>query len=183
MNPVSSSNFISPAQVIHSFDLQRGDHVADFGAGHGFYAVEMAKIVGGNGRVYALDVQKSALDMVRNRAKHENLQNIEPIWADLEHPQGPKIKSGFLDFVLIANVLFQLQNKEAVLNEALRALRSGGKMAVIDWDKSASSPLGPDAAFRIAKERIKAFLEKAGLKFLKEFPAGSHHYGLLFSKK
>ncbi len=177
-----SENFIDPKQIVRSFELEPGDHVADFGAGHGFYTIEMAKKVGGNGKVYAIDVQKSALDMVRAKAKHENLVNIEPIWADLDNPVHLKIKDNFIEFVLISNVLHQAEKKQLLLETAFRLLQKGGRMAVIDWDNTIS-PLGPPLLLRVKKEVVKNGAAAAGFVFIKEFEAGSHHYGLLFEKK
>ncbi|MDP3710231.1 MAG: methyltransferase domain-containing protein [bacterium] len=178
---MDSLNFLSPEKVVQIFDLQTGDHVADFGTGHGFFAIQLAKAVGAKGKVYAIDVQKSALDVVRSYAAKEHLANIEPLLADLEHPRGLPIKSDFIDFVLVSNVLFQAENKIGLIKEAYKILRSGGKIAVIEWDNSNTS-LGPPPGMRIDKERLKDVCVKINFKFLREFPAGQQHYGMIFRK-
>lgn len=182
MTNLSTDNFLQPERIIKYFDLEPGDHVADLGAGHGYFTIPMARIVGGNGKVYAVDVQKSVLDIIRTKAKLESLLNIEPLWADIDHTSGLKIKNEFIDFVLISNTLFQSENKEGVLREAYRMLRGGGKLAIIEWDITAPPPLGPPLALRINKDTIKNMAMKIGFASDREFEAGSHHYGLLFKK-
>ncbi|MBI2640680.1 MAG: methyltransferase domain-containing protein [Candidatus Sungbacteria bacterium] len=181
MAGTSISAFLEPERIVRYFDLKPGDHVADFGAGHGFFTIPMARAVGGDGKVYAVDVQKSVLDIIRARAKLENLLNIEPIWADLDEPRGSKLKDKFLDLVVIANILFQAEKKDAIFREAHRILREGGRLAVVEWDET-PTPMGPPLTLRVKKDAAKSWAVGVGFELEKEFEAGSHHYGLLFHK-
>ena len=49
--------FLNPEKIVKFFDLEKGDHVADFGAGHGFFAIELAKTAGAKGKIYAIEAQ------------------------------------------------------------------------------------------------------------------------------
>ncbi len=182
LSSTSVGAFLDPERIVRYFELQKGDHIAEFGAGHGYFAIAMARIAGGDGKVYAIDIQRATLDVIRARAKLEHLLNIETIWSDIEISGGSRIKDGFLDFVLISNVLFQAEKKYAILKEAFRVLREGGRMAIIEWDANATTPLGPPPSLRIRKESVRAFSEQEGFQLDREFEAGSHHYGLLFRK-
>lgn len=177
-----NSGFLEPERIVRSFDLQSGDHIADFGAGHGYYTIPMARIAGGDGKVYALDIQKSVLDIIRAKARLEHLLNVEYVWADLDTPQGSKLKDKFFDFVLVANILFQAERKYVVVREAYRVLREGGRLAVIEWDET-PAPMGPASQLRIKKEEARKLALQTGFELDREFAAGSHHYGLLFTKK
>lgn len=177
----ADQSFLDPNRIVASFGLEKGEHVADFGAGHGFFAIPMARAVGGDGAVYAIDVQKSVLDVIRSRARAEHLLNIQPVWADVEQPAGSRIKDRYIDFVLIANILFQAENKEAVIREAHRILREGGRLAVIEWNE-APAPLGPPLVLRVKKNAAVELCRGAGFSNSEEFDAGSHHYGLLFRR-
>ncbi len=177
----STGAFLYPEQIVKSFDLEPGDHVADFGAGHGYFTIPMAKTVGGDGKVYALDIQKPTLEAIKARAKPEHLFNIETIWTDLDLPRGSKLRDRFIDFVLISNILFQSENRKNILEEAQRILREGGRMALVEWDPS-QTRLGPPAQDRVSKETTRELAEQAGFTLIKEFEAGAYHYGLLFKK-
>lgn len=156
--------------------------MADFGAGHGYFTIPLARTVGGDGKVYALDIQKSVLDIVRAKAKIENLLNIEPVWANLDETGGSKLKDKFIDFVLIASIIFQAEKKENLFLEAYRILRDGGRLAVIEWEETPVGTFGPPSEFRIKKELVKQWSKTAGFSFELEFETGSHHYGLMFKK-
>lgn len=177
----NAANFIKPEQIIAQFNLNKGDHIADFGAGHGYFTIPMAHIVGENGKVYAFDIQKSVLDIIRSRAQLEHLLNIEPVWADLEARGGSHLQDGVLDFALIANALFQFDDRAALLAEAFRILRSSGRMAIIEWDQSPSA-LGPAMNIRIPKDAAESLAAQIGFQPERSFEAGSHHYGVLFVK-
>ena len=200
------NGFLEPERIVQAFGLKKGEHVGDFGVGHGYFTVPMARAVGGDGRVYAIDIQKAALDIVRARAQLEHLLNIEYVWADLDTLRGSGLKDKFLDFVLISNILFQVGNRLVLVQEAYRVLRPGGLLAVIEWDaalrRSIDYPddpggmdsirssggdmgaaLGPPAEVRIKKEDARALAAQSGFEFDREFAAGSHHYGLVFTKR
>lgn len=183
MLPTSSANnFLNPDQIIKNFKLEPGDHVADFGAGHGYFTIPMARLVGGDGNVYAVDIQKPTLEIIRTKARAEHLLNVEPIWGNLEQIGGSKLKDGFIDFVIIANILFQADAKLPLLREAYRVLRLNGRLAVIEWDVS-DTPLGPPMELRIPPDQTKSLVLQAGFSFDREIPAGAHHFGLMFVKK
>lgn len=179
----TGNNFLDPERIVAGFGLKKGDHVADFGAGHGYFTLALARAVGREGKVWAVDVQQSALDMIRSRAMAEHLLNIEYVRADLEAPDASRLPEQFMDFVLIGNILFQAEERAEILREARRILREGGKMAIIEWYPMAPGTLGPAQTLRVKKADAKALAAQAGFEPDREFSAGPHHYGLLFVKK
>lgn len=203
----TTGGFLEPERIVAGFGLKKGDHVADFGAGHGYFTIPLARATGPNGKAYAIDVQDAALDAIRSKAAFEHLLNIEYVRADLDEPGGSRLKDRYIDFVLMANVLAQAENKDSILREAWRILREGGRLAMIEWSASkiarplAASPrgdtgtgfldsttgnfsagIGPHAEARVKKETARAITLQAGFEYDREFSAGGHHYGLLFKK-
>jgi ubiquinone/menaquinone biosynthesis C-methylase UbiE len=176
-----SVGFLDPEKIVRSFELERGDYAADFGAGHGYFSIPMAKIVGADGKVYAIDIQKATLEVIKTKAQLEHLLNIETIWGNLDEHNGSKLKNGSVDFAAISNVLFQADHKDVMLGEARRILRAIGRIAVIEWVETPTR-IGPPPAMRLKKEETKNLAQVAGFEFLKEFDAGKYHYGLLFRK-
>ena len=173
--------FLKPEEVLGVWDIRPGDKIADFGCGAGFFSVPLGQRVGPNGKVYALDIRPEALEATRAKVKLFHLFNIEPERADLEMPRGSGIRDESLDKILISNILFQAQNKNAVAQEAYRILRKGGSLMAVEWSDSASAG-GPSMDQRIGKDETKKILENAGFYFYKEFSAGMYHYGLIFIK-
>ena len=178
------NEFLGPDRITQGFGLKPGDHAADFGAGHGYFAIAMARLVGREGKVYALDIRQEALDIVRSRARAEALLMVECLRADLDIIGGSRLKDRFCDFVLISDILFQAEHRDMVAREAWRILREGGRMVMKEWDAvSGSSPVGPPPALRVKKDDARALALQAGFQFERDIPAGQDHYALLFIKK
>jgi ubiquinone/menaquinone biosynthesis C-methylase UbiE len=182
-NTPINANVLEPGRIVAGFGVRQGDHIADFGSGHGYFTLPLARAAGAGGRVYAIDVQESALDAIRSAAAFEHLLNIEYVRADLDIRGGSHLKDRFIDLVVMGNILFQAQDKDALLHEARRVLREDGRLAMIEWDASAVSPLGPPPAMRVKKDAARAAALQAGFEYDREFAAGTHHYGLLFVKR
>jgi len=172
--------FIAPEKSIRAMGIEPGMVVVDFGAGSGFYTMEAAKRVGSVGKVYAIDIQKEMLKMIKGKAERDGYNNVEIVWADLEAPEGSKLAKDIVDRVIISNILFQVGNKKAVAEEALRILKPECKLILIEW--SETSKLGPHDEHKISQEEAKQIFESTGFHFEKEFDAGSSHYGLIFRK-
>ncbi|MEK7585035.1 MAG: methyltransferase domain-containing protein [Patescibacteria group bacterium] len=173
--------FSDPKTVVDQFNLKEGMVVADFGTGSGAYALAMARRVGRSGRIYALEVQKEVLTKLEREVKTLGLDNISIIWADLERSGGSKLADGTVDLVVVANLLFQVSAKYSLLLEAKRLLRREGKLVIIDWQDSFGG-LGPIPDHVVTAAAAGEVAAQAGFRLVKEFPAGDHHYGLIFEK-
>ncbi len=173
--------FSDPEHNIRELDLQSGAHVADFGSGSGYYSLVAAKAVGNAGRVYSLDVQKDLLQKLKNEAERKGCHNIDVIWADLEKPSGSHLRGEMLDAVIIANCLFQIEKKEAIVAEARRLLKVKGKVLVVDWADSFGG-IGPAGESILSPSQARELFEKGGFTFQSQIRAGDHHYGFIFRK-
>ena len=173
--------FADPKENIKHLELKERDIVADFGTGSGYYAMELARRVGGDGIVYAVDVNKSSLEHLATKARDAKLTNINVLWADAEEVGGTKLKDGLVDSVVIANTLFQIENKEGMAKEAARILKKGKEVLVIDWD-SALPGLGPRSGQTVTADMAETIFSKSGFSPVKKFDAGDHHWGMIFRK-
>lgn len=66
-------------EVLRKIGVRKGQTVLDFGCGRGNYAIPAARIVGEEGRVYALDKDQRALDELMQRVERERLRNVTRI--------------------------------------------------------------------------------------------------------
>ena len=173
------TNFLKPEEILNFLKLKSNMKAGEFGCGAGGFVIPLAKKLD-EGKVYALDIQPEPLSALEGKAKMAGLSNIETIQCDLEEPKGSTLPDSCLDLVIIANVLFQVENESAFLSEAKRVLKEEGKILVIDWKETA--PFGPEGE-RVNPEEIKKIAEDLGLKLETEFSASAYHYGLIFSKK
>lgn len=172
--------FSDPQKNIALFEIATGMKIVDLGAGSGFYSIEAAKKTGPSGRVYAVDVQQDLLNKLKNSATLAGVHNIEVVWGNIEKIGGTKLREAIADRVILSNTLFQIavEDRDNLVLEIKRLLKSGGKVMVVDWD--AGSPLSPKTLVpRVVAEGI---FQKNGFKIDKSFDAGDHHYGIIFIK-
>lgn len=172
------AGFAHPTRNVAALGIQGGMRVADFGAGSGAYTLAAAARLEGSGKVYAIDVQRDLLRRISNEAMRRGYKNVEVLWADLEVPRASKLADASIDLVLISNLLFQVPDKTPVLREARRIVKPGGHVAVIDWSESFGG-MGLLKEDVVKKEAALELAKKAGLELSREFPAGTHHYGLI----
>lgn len=180
----SGNELINNEKLLRSAGIEQGMKVGDFGCGSGgFFALQAAKMVGKDGRVYAFDVRRKALESVENKARFAGLFNIDLIWTDLERFGGAKrIPNNSLDLGLLINTLFQTEDKRAVMRETIRMIKPGGRLLIADWERAASL-FGPPPERRVHPDLMKELALELGLEFDREFKAGKYHYALLFTKK
>ena len=131
-----------------------------------------------NGKVYAVDLLEEPLSALRGKARVKNLQNIEIVKGDVEKTIS-RLLANSLDLVLVTNLLFQIEKRKEVFDEAKRVLKSGGKMLVVDWNESAQ--IGP--VQKIPAKDLRELAQKSGFLLESEFEAGNFHSGLIFTKK
>jgi ubiquinone/menaquinone biosynthesis C-methylase UbiE len=177
--PPGTGGFLNPQKIIDNLEIKDGLIIADFGCGHGYFSLPLAKKVGQYGKVFALDVLPEALEEVNSRAKLEGIQNIESKRCNLEKEGGSKLPDSSCNMVLVANLLFQTEDDEKVIREAKRVLKPEGKLVFIDWRPDVS--LGPQGK-RVKPEEIKELLLKENFSFEKELPTDNYHFGLIFKK-
>jgi ubiquinone/menaquinone biosynthesis C-methylase UbiE len=170
--------FLDPEKVIRKLNIREDMIACDFGAGSGGWTIPSAKILR-KGKVYALDVQEETISAIESRAQLDRLPNIETKICDLEKPNGSGLRDGFADIIIMSNILFQVEEKKNVLEEAARVLKKGGEILVVDWKKE--TLLGPKEE-RVDPEEVKDIAEEIGLNFKEGFEAGSYHFGLIFTK-
>lgn len=160
--------------------LREGMRVGDFGAGSGHYARAAAAIVGHTGRVYAVDVQEEVLKHLKLNTHAHHQSTIETVWGDIEKPGGSHLKDASLDAVILANTLFQVENRFGLLQEIRRVLKSGGTLLLVDWAGSYSG-MGPHEKHVVTEHEAEDFFITGGFHKVRSFRAGAHHYGIVFT--
>ena len=173
--------FANPQKNIEQFGLSFGMCVADFGAGPGHYSFLSAKAVGSEGKVFAIDIQPELLSTLKNQARKSFQGNIEVIHGDVSKNGGTKLSDQSVDVVIMSNVLFQIEDKEGMVREAFRILKTKGRVIIIDWSESFKG-LGPPESDVVPYMSARELLEKAQFVYNNSIDPGAHHYGAIFRK-
>jgi len=110
-------------------DLRAGETVLDLGSGGGIDVLLSAKRVGPTGKAYGLDMTDEMLALARENQRKAGVENVEWLRGEIESIPLP---SEAVD-VVISNCVINLSgDKPAVLAEAARVLKPGGRFAFSD---------------------------------------------------
>lgn len=140
-----------PHEVIMALGLKPTEAIADIGAGTGYFARRFANHAA---RVYAVDIDQKLLDLAAQDAP-PNLVTV------LAAADDPKLPDASLDTIFFCNVLHHISNRPAYYKKLARALKPGGRIVNIDFQKK-PLPVGPPESMKLAEEEVVKEFAVAG---------------------
>jgi ubiquinone/menaquinone biosynthesis C-methylase UbiE len=177
LEPPDREAWQKPDQVMDALHIAEGTTVADLGAGGGWFTVRLARRVGKQGRVFALDVQRLMIAAIERRVQREGLTNVVAVLSELDDPRLPAPT----DAVLIVDAFPEMDDPVAVLRNVARMLKPQGRIGIIDYREGEGGP-GPDPQDRVAPASVIATAAEAGLKLVDEHKFLRYQYFLIFGK-
>jgi predicted methyltransferase len=117
-------------RLLRLLDVGEGAVVADIGAGDGALAVAVARRIGPEGRVYATELEEAQRAEIRAAAQDAGVANLEVRTAEIAATGLP---TACCDAVFLHHVYHHLTEPEAIGRDIARALRPGGRLAIIDF--------------------------------------------------
>jgi ubiquinone/menaquinone biosynthesis C-methylase UbiE len=154
-----------PDQVVALLDLQPGMTVADIGSSSGYFTRRFSPAVSPKGKVLAVDLDLESLAWLADKAKELGLANIDTVHAD---PDNPHLPDGKVDLIFFCNVLHHVENRAEYLGHLKKALKPGGRLAVIEFFKR-DLPVGPkDPGHKLSWNETYQILREAGFKVVRE---------------
>jgi ubiquinone/menaquinone biosynthesis C-methylase UbiE len=119
-----SSPFCSVKRQIELMQLRDGMVVVDWGCGTGRHTIQVAKSVGDNGKVFAVDIQPLAIKNVRENAKQNGLNNIQPL---LISSYNTGVENASVDLVLLIDIIPTIKDTRPMFSEIHRLLKNDGR--------------------------------------------------------
>jgi len=151
--------------LLEALALRKGQKVCDLGCGNGFYTLEIARLVGPEGLVYAVDIQPEMLRMLAERAADEGLANIRPILGTVIDPRLPERE---VDLVVCVDVYHEFSHPGLMLERIRESLAPGGRLVLAEFrGEDAAVPIKP--LHKMTKAQVRAELEPAGFRLEREF--------------
>lgn len=146
-----------PDEVMRALELLPAMVVADVGAGTGYFAVRLARLVP-DGQVIATDAEPEMVRFLQERARHERLANVRVVAVS---PVTSGLDKSSVDRILVVHVWHHLTERGACARDLAAALRPGGKLCIVEFSPTAER--GPPIEMRLAPESLVAELTAVGL--------------------
>jgi SAM-dependent methyltransferase len=120
-----------PIKIMDAIGLQPGMTIGEVGAGTGRMTMWLADRVGVSGKVYANDIERSALDHLKKRCKRDGFKNVEIIQGQMANPRFP---AGTLDIAFMINVYHHLADPVLLIRNIHPSLKPDGVLAIVECD-------------------------------------------------
>lgn len=119
-------------RIMATLGITPGMSVADIGAGTGLFLQPLNDAVGEDGTVYAVDISPRFVEHLSERVRREGLEAVEVILCD-DH--SASLKEDSVDLVLVCDTYHHFEYPRSTVASLHRALRPGGTLVVIDFDR------------------------------------------------
>jgi predicted methyltransferase len=119
-----------PDLVLAALELKPGMTIADIGAGSGYYSSRMAELIGPKGVVYAVDIQREMLEILKRSMSERRVSNVKPI---LGTTTDPRLPAGALDLAIMVDVYHEFEYPNEMLAAIVKALKPGGRVVFVEF--------------------------------------------------
>ena len=109
--------------------IKEGMVVADIGCGPGFFSIDMARMVGKNGRVIAADMQEGMLQIIRDKIRGTEIEKRVTLHKSEQNRIGI---TGPVDFVLLFYMVHEVPHKGPFFSEITDTLKQGGLVLIVE---------------------------------------------------
>jgi len=125
-----------PEKVMEVTGVKPGMVIGEIGAGRGYFTFWLSRGVGEKGKVYANDIDRSALASIERTCAEEKITNIETVLGTVDDPRFPR---GSLDRVFMVNAFHDLERPLDLLANLIPALKPDATVVIMDRDPARAS--------------------------------------------
>jgi len=166
--------------IVDAVAAKPGQAVADVGAGTGLFTRLFASRVGPQGRVYAVDIARAFVDGNLARARAAHLNNVLGV---VSTQTDTRLEESSVDIAFICDAYHHFEDPKAMLASIRRALRPGGTLVVVDFERiPGTSPDWILKHVRAGKEDFRREIEASGFRFAEEAKLMRENYFLRFTR-
>jgi ubiquinone/menaquinone biosynthesis C-methylase UbiE len=164
--------------LLQNLALKATDHVADLGAGTGYFSFPIAQQVG-SGKVLAVDIEPEMLRLVEQRKLVDGVDNIDTVLAS---ERSPNIPNASVDVVLLVDAYHEFSYPREVMTGVVKGLKPGGRVVLVEYrgeDRSVPIKLLHKMTQRQAIKEMSA----VGLQWLRTDDYLPQQHVMVFTKQ
>ena len=176
MNDPARDAWQKPNQVVEKLDIEPGARVADLGAGGGYFTWYLAAAVGPRGKVYAVEIDDTALAIIEQEMKSRGVTNVVPLRAEANDAKLPEP----VDLVFSCDTYHHMEERVAYFRSLERYLKPDGKVAILDFHAQGffSGLLGHGTT----KQQVRQEMGTAGYRLAADYDLIDRQHFQIFSR-
>src|SRR5881397_66532 len=168
-----------PEEVLDALKIRPGDVVADVGAGVGYFSLRLARRVGKEGRVLAVDIQQAMLDKLKASRDAEKLDNIDLILGTETDPMLPVNST---DLVLMVDVYHEFSRPAEMMEKIRAALKPAGRLVLVEYrGEDPSVPIKP--IHKMTERQVLEEITPCGFRHLETLRFLPRQHVIIFGKQ
>ncbi|PID58800.1 methyltransferase type 11 [candidate division KSB3 bacterium] len=167
-------------EVLNVLGKLNGKTIADIGSGGGFFTLKFSKAVGKQGKVYAIDNDKTKLEFIRSTIIEDKPSNIELI---LSSEKGISLAEDSVDLFFSRNSFHHIPNPTEYFSGVKKFLKNNGRIVIIDYKKTKKFHFINLFGHYSHEKDIVFSLENAGYKHIKRVFSLDDQSFNIFEKK
>jgi 2-polyprenyl-3-methyl-5-hydroxy-6-metoxy-1,4-benzoquinol methylase len=165
--------------MLANLGVKPGSTICDMGCGNGFYTLQLAKMTGNKGHIYAVDIQPEMLKMLNERADAQKISNITPVLGTFSDPRLPR---GEIDLMLLVDVYHEFSHPAEMLAEMKESLAPQGRIVFVEYRaEDPQVPIKPE--HKMTRDQVLKELLHNGFELDHEFDKLPWQHMLWFKAK
>lgn len=178
-----------PEGVLRRLGVDFGVTVLDLCCGDGHFTAPLAHIVGGIGRVMALDLDADLLEQAKARTKAAGIPSTAVRWLHCDASDLVGKVPSAPEYVFIANTFHGVPDKQQMARDVFNAMKPGGQFAIVNWHHRTrdetpvlGQPRGPETKMRMTPEMVMDEVLPVGFRLHGIVELPPYHYAIVFDK-
>lgn len=163
--------------LLQNLALKATDHVADLGAGTGYFSFPIAQQVGA-GKVLAVDIEPEMLRLIEQRKLVDGVNNIDTVLAS---ESSPNIPYASVDVVLLVDAYHEFSYPREVMNGVVKGLKPGGRVVLVEY-RGEDSSVPIKLLHKMTQQQAIKEMSAVGLQWLRTEDYLPQQHVMVFTK-
>ena len=168
-------------EVVAAAGFRAGETVADIGAGTGIFSIPIARAVGSEGTVLAVEVDEGFLPIIEQKAREQGVSNVRPVLGQFTDPRLPQRD---VDVAFFHDVLHHIEQREAYILTLAAYMQPGSRIVVVDYDGNVPGvPHANQPEMLIRPAEVARWMDAAGFDVTREIDMFDDKFFVVYTKR
>jgi arsenite methyltransferase len=168
-------------EVVAAAGFRAGEVVADIGAGTGIFSVPIARAVGSEGTVLAVEVDEGFMPIIEQKAREQGVSNVRAVLGQFTDPRLPRRD---VDVAFFHDVLHHIEQREAYLVTLASYMESGSRIVVVDYNGDVQGiPHSNQPEMVIRPAEVARWMDAAGFDATREIDMFDDKFFVVYTKR